>query len=124
MRKLEIVYDLNLITSGELTAEKKAIEKYLGIRKDETKPRNMDTSAPSASQTEATIKQSSESMAQPVQPVTTEVITTVEEVEVPLKTNVNTVTKNGETTALIVKSEVVSSSTQPQNIVPEVTSPF
>ena len=59
-----------------------------------------------------------------MQPVATEVITTVEEVPVPLKTSVNTVTQNGETVALITKSETVTTGTQPQNIVPTVTSPF
>ena len=116
LRKLEIIYDLNLITSGERAAEKKAIEKYLGIHKEEPKPEVVVAPKP--------VEVETPSAAQPVQPVATEVITTVEEVPVPLKTNVNTVTQNGETVALITKSETVTTDAQPQNIVPAVTSPF
>ncbi len=45
LRKLEVLYDLNLITSSEKTAEQKAIEKYLGINRAPATPK---TEAPKA----------------------------------------------------------------------------
>lgn len=38
LRKLEVIYDLNLITSKEKEREQKAVEKYLGINRAEAKP--------------------------------------------------------------------------------------
>ncbi len=38
LRRLEVLYDLNLITEAERNAEKKAVEKYLGINRDKPKP--------------------------------------------------------------------------------------
>ena len=38
LRRLEVLSDLNLITDSEHTAEKKAVEKYLGIGRAPTKP--------------------------------------------------------------------------------------
>lgn len=38
LRRLEILYDLNLITERERLAEKKAVEKYLGIDRSPKKP--------------------------------------------------------------------------------------
>ena len=39
LRRLEVLYDLDLITSNEKTAEKKAVERYLGINRDYQKPK-------------------------------------------------------------------------------------
>ena len=39
LRRLEVLYDLDLITSNEKTAEKKAVERYLGINHDYQKPK-------------------------------------------------------------------------------------
>ncbi len=39
LRKLEVLYDLNLITSSEKAAEQKAIEKYLGINRAPATPK-------------------------------------------------------------------------------------
>ena len=53
LRRLEILYDLNLITERERQAEKKAVEKYLGIDRSPKKPvaENVatQTSAPATS---------------------------------------------------------------------------
>ena len=38
LRRLEVLYNLDLITAGEKTAEKKAVEKYLGINRNPVKP--------------------------------------------------------------------------------------
>lgn len=108
LRKLEVLYDLNLITSNEKEAEKKAIEKYLGINKDPKPQAVVQPAAP------APVQQA---------PQEIEIKTTVEEVAIPLKPEVNTVTKDGETTALVTKQEVAQTPS-PQNIVPNVSSPF
>lgn len=39
VRKLEVIYDLNLVTSSEKAQEQKAIEKYLGINKTPPAPK-------------------------------------------------------------------------------------
>ena len=39
LRRLEVLYNLDLITSNEKEAEKKAVEKYLGINRDKPKGR-------------------------------------------------------------------------------------
>ncbi len=110
LRKLEVLYDLNLITSKEKEAEKKAIEKYLGIN---------NTPKPAAVQPAA----APAPIAQPQQAV--EVRTTVEEVAIPVKPEVNTVTKDGEAVALVTKTETIrTAEPAPQNIVPDVSSPF
>lgn len=46
LRKLEILSDLNLITSNEKTNEKKAIEKYLGINRATPAPKKAAASVP------------------------------------------------------------------------------
>ncbi len=38
LRRLEVLYDLNLITDAERSSEKKAVEKYLGINHNPPKP--------------------------------------------------------------------------------------
>ncbi len=50
LRKLEVLYDLNLITSSEKAAEQKAIEKYLGINRAPAAPK---AEAPKAAPTDA-----------------------------------------------------------------------
>ncbi|MBE6452515.1 MAG: tetratricopeptide repeat protein [Alphaproteobacteria bacterium] len=127
IRKLEALYNLNLITSSEKAAEKTAIEKYLGINK-EHKAQNQTQLKPSSStQTDKEVSSSvSSSTAPNIQPApvgVVEVKTTVEEMPIPLKTKVDTVTQNGESVALITSSQNVASS-KPQNLVPAVSSPF
>ena len=48
LRRLEVLYDLNLITEGEKNAEKRAIEKHLGVNKPISAPKTQTTSQPSA----------------------------------------------------------------------------
>lgn len=121
IRKLEALYDLNLITSAEKAAEKAAIEKYLGINKNPQPqtPKVPSTPAPQTSANPETITQ-----AAPVGVV--EVKTTVEEMPIPLKTQIDTVTKNDSSVALVTTTQDVLPSTQPQpkNLVPAVSSPF
>lgn len=47
LRRLEILYDLNLITERERQAEKKAVEKYLGI---DNSPKKLEAAVDTASQ--------------------------------------------------------------------------
>lgn len=119
LRKLEVLYDLNLITSGEKAAEKKAIEKYLGINREAPKPATpaVQTAAPVAMQTVPTQPQT-------LQPELVEVTTTVEETPIPLKPEVNTVTKGDKSMAIVATTEPTAKDNAPQNIVPNVTSPF
>lgn len=119
LRKLEVLYDLNLITSGEKAAEKKAIENYLGIKRDEPKPAATDNSA--ALTAEQAAKPAS---VQASQPEVVEVKTTIEENPIPLKPEVNTVTKGDRAVAIVTTTEPVQTGRAPQNIVPDVSSPF
>ncbi len=119
LRKLEVLYDLNLITSGEKAAEKKAIEQYLGIRRDEPQPAAADNSAALTAEQAA-----KPAVAQNVQPEMVEVKTTVEESPIPLKPEVNTVTKGDRAVAIVTTTEPVQAGSAPQNIVPDVSSPF
>lgn len=119
LRKLEVLYDLNLITSGEKAAEKQAIEKYLGINREAPKPATpaVQTAAPVAMQTVPAQPQN-------LQPELIEVTTTVEETPIPLKPEVNTVTKGDQAVAIVATTEPAAVDNAPQNIVPNVTSPF
>ncbi|MBQ9732362.1 MAG: CDC27 family protein [Alphaproteobacteria bacterium] len=117
IRKLEALYDLNLITSAEKSAEKAAIEKYLGINKN-PQPQQIQPQINTPSQA---VPQSNEAQAAPVGIV--EVKTTVEEVPIPLKQKVDTVTQNDNSVALVTTTQNVAQP-QPQNIVPAVSSPF
>lgn len=119
LRKLEVLYDLNLITSGEKAAEKKAIEKYLGINREAPKSATpaVQTAAPVAMQTVPAQPQN-------LQPELVEVTTTVEETPIPLKPEVNTVTKGDQAVAIVATTEPAAVDNAPQNIVPNVTSPF
>ena len=59
---------------------------------------------------------------QTLQPDVVEVKTTVQESTIPLKTGMDTVTKGDESIAVVTTTETVSG--QPQNLVPDVSSPF
>ena len=120
LRKLEVLYDLNLITSGEKTAEKNAVEKYLGINRDTPKPQADASASLTSEQTIQTVP----AQPQNLQPEVIEVTTTVEEMPIPLKPEVNTVTKGDEAVAVITKTETTPAGPAPQNIVPNVSSPF
>ena len=119
LRKLEVLYDLNLITSGEKAAEKKAIENYLGIKRDEPKPAATDNSAALTAEQAA-----KPAPVQASQPEVVEVKTTIEENPIPLKPEVNTVTKGDRAVAIVTTTEPVQTGRAPQNIVPDVSSPF
>ena len=121
LRKLEVLYDLNLITSGEKEAEKKAIEKYLGINRKESGK----TTVPAAALTSEQARQAVPAQPQNLQPEVVEVTTTVEEVPIPVKPEVNTVTKGDQAVAVITKTEPTApAEAMPRNIVPDVSSPF
>lgn len=120
LRKLEVLYQLNLITSGEKEAEKKAVEKYLGINREAPK-----TQAAPAPQKALTAEQAAPKETEAPQAPVVEVKTTVEEMPIPLKPEVNTVTKGDQAVAVITTTEEVAPAAPgPQNIVPDVSSPF
>ncbi len=105
LRRLEVLYDLNLITSAEKEAEKNAVEKYLGINK---------APQPTAKTTNTATNNG-----------VSEVTTTVSEQPIPLNAKVDTVTKGNESVAVITHTEpLVKEELPPQNIVPDVSSPF
>lgn len=119
LRKLEVLYDLNLITSKEKAAEQKAIEKYLGINRQPAK------TAASAAPAQA-----------PAAVPEIKIETKVEEVAVPQASQpVNTVEKVNTVEVLspLVPAPVTTTvevptpapvNPGPQNIVPPVSSPF
>ncbi|MBR6663696.1 MAG: hypothetical protein IKL33_02600 [Alphaproteobacteria bacterium] len=112
LRKLEVLYDMNLITSAEKEAEKKQIEKYLGINKD-PKPVVITPSQPVISQQTTTVAPQEQTA--PASAAVIEVKTTVEEHPIPIKKEIDTVTKGNESVAVVSKTETV---------VPAVSSPF
>ena len=122
LRKLEVLYDLNLITSAEKEAEKKAIEKYLGInrslKKLATQTANTDKATPAANV--------SSTQAQPAVQGTevVEVKTSVLEVPIPVTPEINTVTKGNEAVALITKTENIAHQEVRKDNTPDVSSPF
>lgn len=93
LRKLEVLYDLNLITSKEKAKEQQAIEKYLGINR-ETKP-----AVPAAAPTPAAVE---------VREEIKEVIA-----EAPASVSQAAETQPAET-----------ETSQPQPLIPNVSSPF
>ena len=121
LRKLEVLYDLNLITASEKAAEKKAIERYLGIKRD-VKKAAAPAAASDVSAVSAQAKQNAP-VADNVQANVTEVKTTVEEVPIPVTPKINTVTKGNEAVALISKTETLTPA-QVQSGTPNVSSPF
>lgn len=123
LRKLEVLYDLNLITGGEKEAEKKAVEKYLGINR--SAPGKPAVATPAAALTSEQTEQTVPAQLQSLQPEVVEVTTTVEEVPIPVKPEVNTVTKGDQAVAVLTKTEPAApAEPTPQNLVPNVTSPF
>lgn len=116
IRKLEVLYDLNLITSAEKDAEKKAIEKYLGINRE---PKKVITAANAETLEKQKINSSQQVSSTPE---VVEVKTSVQEVSIPVTPEINTVTKGNEAVALITTSETVQNSSSYQT--PNVSSPF
>ncbi len=57
IRKLEVIYDLNLITSDEKAKEQKAIERYLGINKTPAAPKQQQVKPQEVIETQTEIKQ-------------------------------------------------------------------
>ena len=96
LRRLEVLYDLDLITANEKETEKKAVEKYLGINRD--KPKTVSTKPAQVKKVENEPK--------------SEVKIEVKETTKP-ETVVATENKKPETT-----------SANPSKAAPDVTSPF
>lgn len=113
LRKLEVLYDLNLITSSEKEAEKKAIEKYLGINRGTPKAAPADGTAQTAAPTRPAA----------AAPDVVEVKTSVQEVTIPVTPQIDTVTKGGDAVALITTTETVKNAPAPA-ATPNVSSPF
>ena len=111
LRKLEALYDLNLITSKEKAAEKKAIEKYLGINRAQPKP----APAPAA----VVAQPKPVPAAQPAAPAQ-ETGVTVPQPEQPL----NTVEKIEKIEVIQPLPPAPAAEGAPTNIVPNVTLPF
>ena len=112
LRKLEVIYDLNLITSKEKDAEKKAIERYLGINRAAPKTQT-DTQA--------------QQVAAPVQPTTASAPTATAVVNADNSApEVQITVKEPEPETINATAEVATPAavTAPQNIVPNVSSPF
>lgn len=58
LRRLEVLYDLNLITENERNAEKKAVEKYLGINRTPSKQAAAPVAAsPAAAENKTEVKE-------------------------------------------------------------------
>lgn len=102
LRKLEILYDLNLITSKEKEKEQKAIEKHLGINR-----------APAVAPT-------------PIAPAATAVDSSSFEKDMSKEVEVKTVVQEEIITEVAEPSIVVDApvADAPKSIVPEVSSPF
>lgn len=136
MRKLEVLYDLNLITSSEKTDETKAIEKYLGINRTKPAAATAEQTAPVKVQVQTqTVAQVPQAAVQsPVTPAEqvpmAEIKSVVSEVLVPQAQAINTIEK-AETVEVIQPGVAPQPVTPapveepaPQNIVPNVSSPF
>ncbi|MBS4773046.1 MAG: hypothetical protein KHX55_02080 [Proteobacteria bacterium] len=121
LRKLEVLYDLNLITSAEKDAEKKAIEKYLGINRTPKKAAAPAVSVNTVAASD-TVEQAVPAQPENLAPEVVEVKTSVQEVTIPVTPEINTVTKGKEAVALITKTETITPE-NPENT-PNVSSPF
>ena len=91
----------------------------MGIKRDEPKPAVTDNSAALTAEQAA-----KPAPVQASQPEVVEVKTTIEENPIPLKPEVNTVTKGDRAVAIVTTTEPVQTGRAPQNIVPDVSSPF
>lgn len=138
LRKLEALYDLNLITAKEKAREKAAVERYLGIRKNTgTQKKNVATASVSPSKVVEQPKKSGTSVSvvelpvsssnQPVnllvntqgQTNTIERVEEVKKVEVPSVEEIERYRIDG---TVSIKPEKGSSSQG--TVVPDVSSPF
>lgn len=126
LRKLEVLYDLNLITSAEKANEQKAIEKYLGINRAKTAVKPAQT----------TLQTTPEPL-KSLEPQKLEIKTQVEEVLNPQAVpQLNTVEKVETVETITLPQEMQKElsgnievkpapvSPAPQNIIPNVSSPF
>lgn len=109
LRKLEVLYDLNLITSSEKAAEQKAIEKYLGINRAPATPK---TEAPKSVQTAAPVVPQESKTIELQAPVTVSVTVPTEEQPVVKEQPVN------EQVAPQVQINAVETITFPQGLQP------
>lgn len=111
LRKLEVLYDLNLITSNEKAAEQKAVEKYLGINR----------AAPAAKTVPAARVELETQIEEVVTPRANAAINTVEK-----ETTVETidVPATGTTATTLPVPQPAPVNPAPQNLVPNVSSPF
>lgn len=122
LRKLEILYDLQLITSKEKAKEKQAIEKYLGVNR--AQPQSTPASLPTQSAQPATANvsnaQASANAAKEVMPVSPVATPTVSE---PNKNEVVESSVEIITSAPVVENPA-DSAPAPQPLIPNVSSPF
>lgn len=140
LRKLEVLYDLNLITSAEKTAEHKAIEKYLGINRAPAQTPQPTPAVNALVQTEASVSAVNVS-AQPENlapaPQQISVTTEVKEVSVPTQpapaesispVAVETVSQAPVETVSVPQglqpAPIAAPQQAPQDIAPNVSSPF
>ena len=119
LRKLEILYDLQLITSKEKAKEKQAIEKYLGVnRAPSTKAATANNSAQPAPQTAPTTAPTiGAKEVMPVSPVATPTVSEPNNTEV-VESSVEIITS-----APVVENPADNTPT-PQPLIPNVSSPF
>lgn len=100
LRKLEILYDLNLITAKEKDQEKSAIEKYLGVNR--AQPQNTEPTAPT-------------------QPAANSNVMPAANVKTPMVTAPSTASVTEEVRII---EELPAPQSAPQPLIPEVSSPF
>ena len=119
LRKLEILYDLQLITTKEKAKEKQAIEKYLGVNRTPSQP------APAQAQTQTVqptvnTPQTSANAAKEVMPVSPVATPTLSEPnpEEVVESSVEIITS-----APVVENPADNTPT-PQPLIPNVSSPF
>ena len=117
LRKLEILYDLQLITSKEKATEKQAIEKYLGVNRTPTNTQNLKTQpAPqNANNTQTSANAAKEVM--PVSPVATPTVSEPNKEEI-VESSVEIITS-----APVVENPA-DRTPAPQPLIPNVSSPF
>lgn len=107
LRRLEVLYDLNLITENEKESEKKAVEKYLGINRDKPKAK-VAAATPS-----------------PQAPVAENAAIIKEVVKTPSQTTVTiTETLTPAPVQPVAPAQTTTAPIAPVSEIPEVTSPF
>ena len=114
LRKLEILQDLQLITTKEKEKEKQAVEKYLGVNRSQ--PKSMATTAEPEPATEKNAAQNIPHEAMPVARVATPTLTAPKPEVVESKVEIITAAPLAETAP--------EPAPAPQPLIPNVSSPF